>query len=74
VCGTKKIEKGGPLVTGYGREVARRVSPSVSVCFPRLICPLIALFADYLIVCSVMRREGCCRGGRVGELFVLSFV
>jgi hypothetical protein len=72
VCGTKKIEKG--RLSGYGREVARRLSPLVGVCFPRLICPLIALFAGYLMVYSVMRREGCCRGRRVEELFILSFI
>jgi hypothetical protein len=72
VCETKKIEIVGP--SGYGGEVSRKVSPSVSVCFLRLIYPLIALFAGYLIVCSVMRREGCCRERRVRELFVLCFI
>jgi hypothetical protein len=72
MCGTKKMETGGP--SGYGGEVSPKVSPSVGVCFLRLIYPLIALFAGYLMVCSVMRREGCCREGRVGELFVLSFI
>jgi hypothetical protein len=72
VCGTKKIEIGGP--SGYSEEVSRRVSPSVSVCFLWLIYPLIALFAGYLMVCSVMWREGCCRERRVGELFFLCFI
>jgi hypothetical protein len=72
VCGTKKMETGGP--SGYGGKVSRNVSPSVGVCFLWLIYPPIALFAGYLMVCSVMRREGCCRARRVGELFVLSFI
>jgi hypothetical protein len=72
VCGTKKMETGGP--SGYGEEVSRKMSLSVGVCFLWLIYPLIALFAGYLMVCSVMRREGCCRERRVGELFVLCFI
>jgi hypothetical protein len=72
VCGTKKIETRGP--SGYGGKVSRNVSPSVGVCFLWLIYPLIALFAGYLMVCSLMRREGCYRERRVGELFVLSFI
>ena len=59
MCGTKKMETGVP--SGYGGKVSRNVSPSVSVCFLWLIYPPIALFAGYLMVCSVMWREGCCR-------------
>jgi hypothetical protein len=72
VCETKKIETGRP--SGYGGKVSRKVSPSVGVCFLWLKYPPIALFADYLMVCSVMRRKECCRERRVGELFVLSFL
>jgi hypothetical protein len=52
VCETKKIETEGP--SDYGGKVFRNVSPSVSVCFLWLIYPPIALFAGYLMVCSVM--------------------
>jgi hypothetical protein len=72
VCGTKKMETGG--LSGYGGKASRKMSPSVSVCFLWLIYSPIALFAGYLMVCSVMRREGCCRERRVEELFVLSFI
>jgi hypothetical protein len=72
VCETKKMETGG--LSGYGGGVSRKMSPSVGVCFLRLICSLITLFAGYLMVYSVMRREGYCRERRVEELFVLSFI
>jgi hypothetical protein len=72
VCETKKMETEGP--SGYGGEVSRKVSPSVSVCFLWLKYPPIALFAGYPMVCNVMWSEGCCRERRVGKLFVLSFI
>jgi hypothetical protein len=52
MCETRKIETREP--SGYDRKVSRNVSPSVNVCFLWLIYPPIALFAGYLMVCSVM--------------------